>query len=184
MNADVDAHTTCTTEKGGTDIERTWLIEPSVAVTAQGGLDRLFHAFMDRGGSAKVATTLLRQPGCQVARAGAAVHRFTRGRQAKTLFCRLVGFHLGLGFSFGHDKIKPQNLNWKPRWRCRVDKIEGGKQNAKSSEFRIRSSRMPTSASEMDTLARRECNEQASWTIGHPPRFAAVLRASAFPKYL
>ncbi len=34
------------------------------------------------------------------------MHRFTRGRQAETLFRGLVGFHLGLGFGFGHDKTQ------------------------------------------------------------------------------
>ena len=93
--------------KGGKTV-----IEPSnnlVAVSAKRGLDGSFHTSMNRRGSAKIAATLLGQPRSQVAGAGAAVHGFARGRQAKTLFRGLVGLHLGLGFCFSHDKTRSQS---------------------------------------------------------------------------
>ncbi len=73
-------------------------------------MNGFFHAIMDSGRSSQIAATLLRQTGCQVACAGGSMHRFARGRQAKSLFGGLVGLHLGLGFGFGHDKTLSQNF--------------------------------------------------------------------------
>ncbi len=84
---------TCTKENGE---EKRGL----VAVTTQGSLNRAFVGFVSRGGTTQIAATLLGQTGCQVAGSSPAMHRFARGRQAKTLFGGLVGLHLGLGFGF------------------------------------------------------------------------------------
>ncbi len=88
-----------------------------VAILAECLLNRLFHAFVNRSGSAQVSSTLLGDGGSQVASSGTSVHSFTRGRQAKSLFRGLVGLHFGLGFGFGHDKTRSQSTRRAIGWK-------------------------------------------------------------------
>ena len=65
-----------------------------VAVAVERRLNGLFHARIDRLGTAQIAAAFFAQPTRQVARSALAVHRLALGGKTKSLFGPFVGLDL------------------------------------------------------------------------------------------